>query len=211
MSYTPPPSGYLVPAAPGSTPRPSTVSVSALLLYVISAVLLISAAISVYTFASLPEGFIEDIYRDAGMDASLAETTATVAMASAYITAALYVALAVFFVVLGLFVNKGKQWARITTWVLAGIGLCCIGFGLAFQGLGSGLGSSGTAGGVDQQELTERLTEAMPAWSAAVGTVLNVVLLLSMLAVIIMLALPPSNAFFRKPAPEWTPPAYPTV
>jgi hypothetical protein len=32
-----------------------------------------------------------------------------------------------------------------------------------------------------------------------------------MLGVIIMLALPPSNAYFRKPAPEWTPPAYPTV
>jgi hypothetical protein len=210
MSYTPPPSGYLVPAAPGSSPRPATVSVSALLLYVISAVLLISAAISVYTFASMPEGLIEDIYRDAGMDANLAETSATAAMIGSYIGAALYVVLAVFFVVLGLFVNKGKQWARITTWVLAGIGLCCIGIGLAFQGVGSSFGSSGT-GGIDQAEVTERMAEVMPAWSTAVNTVLSVVLLLSMLAVIIMLALPPSNAYFRKPAPEWTPPAYPTV
>lgn len=210
MSYTPPPSGYLVPAAPGSSPRPATVSVSALLLYVISAVLLISAAISVYTFASMPEGLIEDIYRDAGMDANLAETSATAAMIGSYIGAALYVVLAVFFVVLGLFVNKGKQWARITTWVLTGIGLCCIGIGLAFQGVGSSFGSSGT-GGIDQAEVTERMAEVMPAWSTAANTVLSVVLLLSMLAVIIMLALPPSNAYFRKPAPEWTPPAYPTV
>ncbi|MFC7245485.1 hypothetical protein ACFQO7_23670 [Catellatospora aurea] len=210
MSYTPPPSGYLVPAAPGSTPRPATVSVSALLLYVISAILLLSAAISVYTFASMPEGLIEDIYRDAGMDAGLAESTASIAMVTAYVTAALYVALAVFFVVLGMFVNKGKQWARITTWVLTGIGLCCIGFGLVFQGLGSGLGSS-SAGGIDQKEVTDRLAEVAPDWSVLVGTVLNVVLLLSMLGVIIMLALPPSNAYFRKPAPEWTPPAYPTV
>ncbi|MFD0595346.1 hypothetical protein ACFQZ4_25905 [Catellatospora coxensis] len=183
---------------------------SALLLYVVSAALLISAAISVYTFASLPEGLIEDIYRDAGIDSSVAETSATAAMIGAYIGAALYAVLAVFFVVLGLFVNKGKQWARITTWVLGGIGLCCIGFGLAFQGIGSSLSSS-NAGGIDQQEVTERMAEAMPGWTTPVSTVLSVVLLLSMLAVIIMLALPPSNAYFRKPAPEWTPPAYPTV
>ncbi|MEU8078100.1 hypothetical protein AB0B31_21890 [Catellatospora citrea] len=210
MSYTPPPSGYLVPAAPGSGPRPSTVSVSALLLYVISAVLVISSAISVYTFASMPEGLIEDIYRDAGMDANLAETSATAAMIGSYAGAGVYVLLAVLFVVLGLFVGRGKQWARITTWVLAGIGLCCVGFGLAFQSVGSSFGASNT-GGIDQTEVTERLADAMPAWSTTVSTLLSVVLLLSMLAVIIMLALPPSNAYFRKPAPEWTPPAYPTV
>ncbi|GAB4056235.1 hypothetical protein [Catellatospora paridis] len=210
MSYTPPPSGYLVPAAPGSSPRPSTVSVSALLLYVISAVLVLSSAISVYTFASMPEGLIEDIYREAGMDANLAETSAAAAAIGSYAGAAVYVLLAVLFVVLGLFVGRGKQWARITTWVLAGIGLCCVGFGLAFQSVGSSFGTSNT-GGIDQAEVTERLADAMPAWSTTVSTLLSVVLLLSMLAVIIMLALPPSNAYFRKPAPEWTPPAYPTV
>src|SRR5688500_3814753 len=100
MSYTPPPSGYLVPAAPGSGPRPSTVSLSTLLLYVISAVMVISSAISVYTFASMPEGLVEDIYRDAGMDSSLAETSAAAASIGAYIGAGLYVLLAVLFVVL---------------------------------------------------------------------------------------------------------------
>ncbi|MEV0456134.1 hypothetical protein [Catellatospora methionotrophica] len=211
MSYTPPPSGYLVPAAPGSVPRPGAVTVSALLLYVVSVALVLSAAISVYAFSSLPEGLVEDIYREAGMAADLASTTASIVVITTYVVAGVYVLLAAFFVVLGMFVGRGKQWARITTWVFAGIGLCCVGFGLLSQSAGGSFGTSGSGAGIDQERAAERLTEAMPSWSTPVGLLLSVVMLLSMLAAIILLALPASNAFFRKPAPEWTPPAYPTV
>jgi hypothetical protein len=210
MSNMPPPSGYLVPPAPGANPRPGTVTVSSLLIYVSAVALLISAAVSVYTFAAMPSGYLEDAYRDAGLDRTLAESTAVITQASIYVVAVLYALLAVFFVVLGLLVNKGKQWARITTWVLGGIGLCCIGFGLMFQSVGGGF-NTGTANGIDQDLLNERMLAAQPSWATTVGTGLSVVLLLSMLAAIILLALPPSNAFFRKPAPVWTPPAYPAA
>ncbi|MEV4416235.1 hypothetical protein [Catellatospora sp. NPDC049609] len=210
MSYTPPPSGYPVSQAPGAGPRPTTVSVSSLLLYLTSALLVVSAALSVYTYSSLSAAAIEDIYKQAGADATLAESTATMTLAIAYGSAAITVVLAVFFVVLGLFIGKGKQWARITTWVVGGIGLCCCGLGLASQGLTSSF-STGTQGGIDQDKLTELLNAQMPAWATSASIVITVLQLLALLGVVVLLALPPSNAYFRKPAPEWTPPAYPTV
>ncbi|GAA1635275.1 hypothetical protein ACFQY4_45185 [Catellatospora bangladeshensis] len=208
MSYTPPPSGYLVPPAPGAGPRPGTVTASSMLLYLTSALLVLSAALSVYTYSALSASEIEDIYRQGGADPSMAESSAAIVMGAAYGGAVLTVVIAVLFVILGLFVNRGKQWARVTTWVIGGIGLCCCGFGLAGQAMTASL-TGGSAGGIDQEEITKRLSEQMPDWTTGVSIVITVVQLLALLAVIILLALPPSNNFFRKPAPEWTPPAYP--
>lgn len=208
MSYTPPPSGYLVPPAPGAGPRPGTVTASSMLLHLTAALLVLSAAVSVFTYSALSTSEIEDIYRQGGADATVAETSAAVVLGAAYGGAVITVLVAALFVVLGLSVNKGRQWARITTWVIGGIGLCCCGFGLAGQALTSSL-TTGSQGGVDQDAITKALTDQMPAWTTSVSIVISVVQLLSLLTVIILLALPPSNNFFRKPAPEWTPPAYP--
>lgn len=210
MSYTPPPSGYLVPSAPGAGPRPGTVTASSMLLHLTAALLVLSAALSVFSYSSLSTSEIEEIYRQGGADASLAESSAAVVIGAAYGGAVLTVVVAVLFVILGLFVNKGKQWARVTTWVIGGIGLCCCGFGLAGQALTSSL-TTGSQGGVDQDAITKGLAEQIPSWTTSVSIVITVVQLLALLTVIILLALPPSNNFFRKPAPEWTPPAYPTV
>lgn len=205
-SYTPPPSGYLVPAAPGSGPRPSSVTVSSLLLHLIALVLVVYAAVQVYVAALIPADFFQDLYADQGMDQTTAETAAGIAKVVTYAVSGSFAVFALFFVVLGIFVGKGKQWARVTTWVFAGIGLCCTGFSLL-----SSSASLAADANVDQEEMARRMAEAVPAWTTPVGLVLLVAGLLGLIAVIVLLMLPPSNAYFRKPAPEWTPPAYPTV
>jgi hypothetical protein len=210
MSNTPPPSGYLVPTGPGSGPRPRTVAISSLLLYLTSALLVVSAAVGVFAFSKLDPATIEDAYKQAGAEPAMAESAPTLMMAAAYGTAAVTVVIAILFVVLGLFIGKGKQWARITTWVVGGIGLCCCGLGLLSQGLASSL-TTGKQGTLDQAKLAELLAQQEPSWSTTVNLVISVVQLLALVGVVTLLALPPSNAYFRRPAPEWTPPAYPTV
>src|SRR5688572_20949737 len=130
MSYTPPPSGYLVPAAPGPGPRPSTVTVSSLLLHLIALVLVLYAAVQVYVAALMPADFFSDLYADQGMDQATADATAGIAKVFTYAIAGSFAVFALFFVLLGIFVGKGRQWARVTTWVFAGIGLCCTGVSL---------------------------------------------------------------------------------
>ncbi|MDI1461758.1 hypothetical protein QEZ54_12310 [Catellatospora sp. KI3] len=212
MSYTPtPPSGYTVPPAPGA--RPGSVTVSAMLLHLVAALLVINAAIQVYAATQIPTGLIEDIYRDAGADAEMASSFGSIVAVFSYLGAAVYVLVAITFVVLGLFTGKGKQWARITAWVFSGLGICCYGCNIASAGANgmlSGMSGQNTSG-IDQAEITSRLAEVTPAWVTPVSTVLAVVGLLALIAVAVLLALPPSNGFFRKPAPEWVPPTYPTV
>ncbi|MBV1852122.1 hypothetical protein [Catellatospora tritici] len=212
MSYTPPPpSGYTAPPAPGS--RPGPVTLSAMLLHLVAALLVITAAIQVYTATQIPAGLIEDIYVDAGADREMASSFGSIFTVMFFIIAGVYLLVAIMFVVLGLFTGKGKQWARITAWVFSGLGICCYGCGLVSNGANGMLsGMSGqNTGGIDQSEITARVADITPGWATPVSIALSVIGLLALIAVAVLLALPPSNNFFRKPAPEWVPPTYPTV
>ena len=87
--------------------------------------------------------------------------------------------------------------------MLGGISLCCSGFGLAGTALTSSMNLD-SAG-------TDRRPERRPRWSAGstrrcrpgtsrLSTTLTVISLLAILGAVILLALPASNAYFRKPA-----------
>jgi hypothetical protein len=127
--------------------------------------------------------------------------------------------------ILGIFNNRGRNGARITTWIIGGIALCCSGFGLAGTALTSSmdLGSStttGAASGPSADEVQAALDRVLPSWYQPLSTTLTVITLLCVLGAVILLALPASNAYFRKPAAGgWDPsqqmpypgqPAYPT-
>jgi hypothetical protein len=105
---------------------------------------------------------------------------------------------------------RGKQPARIITWVVAGLLLCCQGSSLATGGLNTSFGGS-SANGVDIEGMKRTLTDLTPGWVHPVQYTILGLAVLAAVAVIVLLALPASNAYFRKPAPQWTPPAYPTV
>jgi xanthine/uracil permease len=115
--------------------------------------------------------------------------------------------------VLAPLILRGKQPARIITWVLCGLVICCQGAGLASSGMsGASFGQTNTQG-VDAEELQRRLTEGVPDWVRPAELASGGLMVVLALVVVIMLALPASHPFFRKQPPEqqWTPPAYPTV
>lgn len=191
---------YPAAPAPAQRVRPSTVTISSWLLYLVAAVQVVSA---IATFAGI--GQIREIYTDAyaGTDMEgVGETTVTIGIIGGSVVALL---LAVGLVVLAIFNNKGKNASRITTWVIAGIGVCCTGLGAAGSAFTGSMGSTGGANVPDPAEVQERVNEAVP-WLEPSQMITNVIALLALLAVIILLALPPSNDFFRKPAQQWEPP-----
>lgn len=212
MSNTTPPGGYLVPPQPGANPaRPGTVSIASMLLYLLALIQLISAGLVIYTASFYDKEKIEQIYLDNGAPSELAETTATATTFSIYFGVAFALIFGVVYLVLAIFVGKGKQWARITTWVWAGlVGVCCGIFALggnAASGLLSGMG--GTTSGFDQVKAQEQIVALAPGWLNTMSVVLSGISLLAAIVVIVLLALPPSNPFFRKVESQWTPPTYP--
>jgi hypothetical protein len=140
--------------------------------------------------------------------ASLMSTTTTVAQVTTGVIAALF---AVAYTLLGVFVGKGSNGARITTWVLGGLTACCNGFGAAGSGSGrvgfTGTGGTGDVDGRTADQIARAFEDALPGWYQPVTILLSVVALLLAVAVIILLALPSSNPYFRKPEPLlWQPP-----
>lgn len=213
MSSTTPPGGFSVPPpAAGAAPqRPGTVTTSSMLLYLLAFLQLVSMGLVIYTATLLDRDKIEQIYLDNGASPDMAETAAAGASIGVYFGAALPLIFGVVYLILAIFVGKGKQWARITTWVWAGlVGVCCGLANFAAQGITSSLsGMGGGTGDGDQAAIQEDLANLAPGWTEAVSMVLVGVSLLSAIVVIILLALPPSNPFFRKPETQWTPPTYP--
>jgi hypothetical protein len=110
--------------------------------------------------------------------------------------AGVYVVMAIFYVVLALLVNKGKRPARILSWILSGIGLLCCGIG----GLVGQLGAMTTTvnGQEYEDEATQAIEDATPVWVNAVDWITLIVLIVGSLLIIILLAVPASNEFFRK-------------
>jgi len=188
------------PTYPGT--RPATVSVSAYLLWATAAIVLIQSVLTLTTVSKMSDVY-NDLYRGTPM-----EGTESLVVASSVGGVVIYVLVAAGLAILSIFNNRGRNGARITTWVLGGLMLCCGGFGLlgtAASGPLSQLESSGNTGGPTAQELQEALDNALPSWYQPLTTTLNVVWVLAILGVVILLALPASNAFFRRPARGFDP------
>lgn len=196
--------GFAVPGGATERVRPATVSISSILLIVVAVAYVIGFIVAISIMGTVTDVFREEF---AGTEAEGAEGVA----AAVYVAvAAVNLLIAIGLVVLAVLNNKGKNPSRIVTWVLGLIGLCCAGFGL----LGSGMNSSfGSSGDVDQEQVAQRLEDALPSWYEPVNLAILVVSVLALAAAMLLLALPPSNEFFRKPQQpfEPPPPAYPQV
>ncbi|MDI6102877.1 hypothetical protein QLQ12_30090 [Actinoplanes sp. NEAU-A12] len=181
------------PAAPS---RPVTVTVSSSLLYLVVALQALSAVLALTMM-----GTVAAAYQDVlGQDPQVPDTGAFIRV-MLVLTAILYLVIAVGLSVLAFFNNKGKNASRIVTWVFAGLGLCCNAIGLG--GSVSSTAMSGTGqGGFNQRQVEQQVASAMPGWYEGVGLAITVLTVLALLAAIILLALPASNAYFRGPA-QW--------
>ena len=190
----------MYPGAPAPSSRPTVVTVSSYLLYLSAALTALSAVLSLTTMST-----ISDVYTDlyAGTaDSGLESVIVGVSILGVVINILFAAGLAI----LAVFNNRGRQGARITTWIVGGIFLCCNGFGLLGNAATSGMNlDTGSTSGPSPSEVEDRLSEALPSWFTPVTTTLTVLLVLAILAALILLMLPAANAYFRKPQATWDP------
>jgi hypothetical protein len=204
---------YTVPSSAGpQVPRPPAVSAASGLLYLVAALQLIGGLAALATI-----GALRDAYTKAYQDyPDLRDSVETFTTAGAIIGLVVALLFAAGYVALGLLDSRGKNPARIVTWVVAGIGVCCSGVGLAGRAGSSALSGLGRTGGgtdaPDPNEVQRIVNDALPSWYGPTTLAVNLIVMLSLIAIIILLALPASNAFFRRPAPDAAspyPPPYP--
>lgn len=195
------------PIQPAAQARPGTVTTSGYLLVAIGLLSFVGVATALASYPTIHSAFV-DVYKGTAAEGS--------ADAVALLTSGLTIATSVLFgigaLILAPLVLKGKQPARIITWVVAGLLICCQGGGLASSGLsGASFGQSGTTNGIDMQELQRRLVDDLPNWVRPTELAVGGIMVILGIVVVILLALPASHPFFRKQQAQWAPPAYPTV
>ncbi len=178
--------------------RPGVVTISSYLLMFYAALAVLDVVVALTTL-----GAAREVYEEAFAGTTAEGTEGAVVFAAAA-TSVVTLLFAVGFVVLALLNNRGMNPARITTWVVGGIALCCVAVGLAFSAAGSVVEGDVSGDVVSQEELNRRLDEALPSWHEPVLTA--TLGAIALLVALILLALPPSNEFFRKPQQQWEPP-----
>jgi hypothetical protein len=188
-----------------------TVTAATWLLLLIAALLAASFVLAIVT-----AGTVTDVYREAYRGTDL-EGTEGLAGAGAIGAGAVSLLLAIGLAVLAVLDHRGKNPARIATWVVGGIALCCTGIGLALSGLSGGM-QFDTTDGPDPAEVQRMLEAALPSWYGAVSIAITILTIGALAVALLLLALPPSNEFFRKPerpfehpVPGYPPPSPPPV
>jgi uncharacterized membrane protein len=181
--------------------RPTTVTVAGWLLFVAAALQIIAVVVQLSQLGTVADA-TEQAYQGTG-DEDTARFSTILGTTIAVILGALF---AIAYVVLAIFNNRGKNPARITTWVIGGIGLCCGTLGVIGSAVSGSLNFQSTDDGPDPAEVQRQVDAALPGWYNPIFLTLGVIGLLGLLAAIILLALPPSNDFFRKPQEVWQPP-----
>lgn len=188
------------PVAPGQA-RPTIVTISSWLLFLVAALQVAGIIVGLSAM-----GTITDIYNDAYEGTDLEGSGDLLAGIGIIGGSAFGVLMAVGLVILAIFNNRGKNGSRITTWVVGGLLLCCSGFGLVSQLAGASMNFGGGGGDLpDQEEIQRRIDDAVP-WYTPTAAGLGLVALLALATALILLALPPSNDYFRKRQPVWEPP-----
>ncbi len=189
--------------ASGPRARPSTVNLAVYLLYAAAGIELINIILSLAYSGAIAEGTENAVRGTSQENAGLsAGATGTISVVVGVLIIAMLVLLAVY-------VGKGKQVARILTWVLGGIAVCCTlsVFGLTFVGEAGWNEARKTDPDLPTWDrYNELVYSEVPGWYQPLTTVLGVLLVLAILGAIILLALPASHPYFRKVEQQWEPP-----
>jgi MFS family permease len=200
MAYPPAPQYPQAPPPPPSGPKTKPGSVTAVVwTQFLTAALLLVTAIAMFAVQSSVKDIVSDellndpAMSDAGLTADDIGTLMTVTFAA---VAGIYILFAIFYLILGLLVNKGNRAGRIMSWILSGIGLACCGIGGLIGQVGS---MTTTVNGQEyEDEMTQAIEDATPGWVAALDWITLIMFIVGSLVIIILLAVPASNAFFRK-------------
>jgi hypothetical protein len=188
--------------------RPATVTAAGYLMIAIAVLVVLDAIVGFATLST-----VADATKKAYAGVANGDQMAGAAQLIAIVGFVVQLLLGAGFVVLALLDLRGVNPARIVTWVLGGLGVLCFGCGL----LGSGLQGQMTSGmqsknGVDLAEASRKIHEALPSWLQPLQLTTGLLNLLMVIAVIILLALPASNAYFRRGrgGPGTPDPGFPT-
>jgi hypothetical protein len=190
------------PESPVQRTRPGTVSAAVFALYALAALQLIGLILQLTAIGSMV-----DAARDYLPDTTEGDTALTFLQITQYATLGIGFLFVIAYALLAVFNGRGRNVARIITWVVLGISLCCGAVGLGGAALGGAMGGGNSSTtGIDQEELTRRIEDAVPGWYNAASYTLLAFGLILAIVTIILLALPASNAYFRRPEPVWEPP-----
>jgi hypothetical protein len=169
------------------------VTISSYLLYLVAAVELITAIMGLSVIGKMSR-VVDDAY-----SGTVGSAGQTVIVGAAVFGAVIQILFGAGLTILAIFNNRGKQGSRITTWVIGGLALCCNGFGVLGSGADfSGRFDPGTSGGPSSADVERRINDALPSWYSPTSVLLSSISVLALLAVVVLLAMPASNAFFRR-------------
>lgn len=193
----------------GPRRRPSAVASAGYLLYAVAAMAVIAA---ILTFAQV--GTIGNAARDSAKAGEDPDTAATGAQFGIVGIAVIAVLAGAVFAVCAYYVMNGRNGMRVTTWVLGGLFALCLGCSAIGNGAGAAIGTTAsTTEGTSSS--TQSIANSFPAWYQVSTATLEGLSVLALLVVIVLLALPVSNAYFRKVDPMmgmmYAAPAYPPV
>lgn len=197
---------YAIPGQPTKQP-PTPVRVAVMLLWAVVILRLVAIGLSFVPTPELDQA-IEDLYGDNPPPGAAVGTALGVGF-----SIVIGVVLSGAFAVLAIFLRKGSQAARITTWVFGGIVTLCMTCGVIASLIAPSLLSSMTnAADPEAQRAAEEaqlIYENTPTWLTVSSTAVEVLMVLALLVALILLAVPSANAYFRKEEEIWVPPTPP--
>jgi hypothetical protein len=181
--------------------RPATVTIACGLL-ALTALAFLTDATGVLIGAGGYPDRVRAAAAEAGFDSGMSSVLDSFSSVLPYLVVAVAVVVAVILLVLAALVAAGKQAARIVTWVAVGLAICCNVCGLGSSGGGiSGFAQVTMSSSVNGRttRFSQNLPDGYPEWYQILTLVLAVLSLVSLIAACVLLALPASNAYFRKP------------
>ena len=185
--------GFLLSLAfgPSPWPRPATVTVAVRLLLVLACLQAAGLVVQLSQAGASAEATAAAYWGTGDVESVSIVVTTRIGAVLAGLFAIAYVVLAVL-------TGRGRDTARIVTRVIGGIGVACGMFSLVDSAFRSALSLLGeTPEGANGAEIQRQVAATLPSWYQPTVVTLGAAGLLTLLAALVLLALPPSNAFFR--------------
>jgi hypothetical protein len=179
-------------------PRPATVTAAAAIMIFMGVAGLVNAVVGLAAIGGVVDRF-RDAAQATGASKSDIDGLAGLAWGTVITGAVLSVLFAVLLIALGVGNLRGRNGARIATWVVSGLGLfcgCCAFLAVVSQSaLSWNISTDNTT-----EDLTQALTDAYPGWWIGLNGVVSVGQALGYLLVALLLVLPASHPYFRREA-----------
>jgi len=170
--------------------RPAVVTAAGYLLYVVAGLQAAGTVVGIVTAPGVLDTLDARYATDPDHDVVM-----TAAKLSLGISIGINVLLTAVLFVLAIFNLRGRNGMRVTTWVIGGLGALCLGCAT----VGSVTGSAYQQNATGSHAAKINVNDVLPRWAEATSLTLGIASLLGLAVAIILLAMPASNDFFRKP------------